>query len=165
MIAESEVVRDEFDFSDLTEIEIPVTLKYKSKGVETLLKCVLREASEDAAAKYTNALVKCTKLAGGKPSAMEGIGDLEPLLLSSCLFTVDDDPTKNNKPVPSSVLRLCPARAIKKLYAKCKEISELGENDTVESLEKQIALFTKKLAKLKAESVPNGQDSTETTSD
>lgn len=151
--------REDYDFSDLKIIEVP----FKSPDGK---RYVLREANGDVAAKYRNTLVKCTKLGPeGRPSGMEGIGELEPFLVSLCSFTVDEEPTKNNKPVSASIVRAWPSKMVKKLYAKAKEISELGEDDTIESLEKQIADLTKRLAKLRAETVPNVSDSTETTSD
>lgn len=112
----------EIDFSDLTVIEIPVNISGE--------KYFLREASGEAACNYRNAVLKCTKLGPeGKPSSMEGIASVEPLLVSLCL--VDSE----GKRVPESLVKSWPSRVVKVLYDKAKEISEL-DDDTDEDEDK-----------------------------
>ena len=101
-------------FNDLTPIEIPVSIE----GVEY----TLREASGDAACKYRNAMMACMQLADGKPVSLRGLADVEPLLVSLCLFV-----TETNKLVPLHVIKTWPSRVITPLFEKAKEISELGE--------------------------------------
>ena len=146
---------NEFDFDSLEVIEIPVKM-----GGETY---TLREASGDAAFKYRNMAMKCTKLGpDGKPSAVENIADIEPFLLSQCLFD------SKNKLVPIAKIRTWGNRTCQKLYAKVLEISELGADEDTESLEKQLKEIQAKLDKLKAkdeDSLGNEPSDTETGSD
>src|SRR4051812_878860 len=95
-------VTSAMEFDSLEPIEVPVRLGSKSY--------VLREPSEDIACKYRNALLKATKLGSdGKPTSLEGLADIEPQLVSWCLFEVTnpggDDQAKLVKPVPVSVIR------------------------------------------------------------
>jgi len=96
-------------------IEIPITI-----GGEDY---VLREASGDAGCKYRNALLACTTLTDGKPSRIEGMADVEPLLVSLCLFT------QGGRPVTVPKVRSWPSRVVKALFEKIKEISDLDEEE------------------------------------
>lgn len=133
----------DFDFNDLglREISVPI-----DGAVYTL-----REASEDAAAKYQNKLSQCTKLTDGKVSGITGpLADSQSLLVSMCLF---DD---KNRPVPQSKVRQWPSRVVKQLFEKAAEISELaGTDDTEESLQKIIAETQEKLDKLREDELGN----------
>lgn len=139
----------EFDFDSLEAIEFPV----KVDG-ETY---TLREASGDAAFKYRNAAIKCTKLGpDGKPASIENLADIEPLLISMCLFD------SKAKPVPAVKIRSWKNRVCKSLYEKILEISELGNDEDVASLEKQLAEIQAKLDKLKAKDTDLGNEPSDT---
>lgn len=140
---------EEFDY-DITPQEIPVTVGGK--------KYVLREATGDAACRYRNALLKSTKLGPeGKPSHIDGMADVEPLLVSLCLY----EKTDPERLVALHLVRSWPSRIQKALFAKVKEISELDERDTAETLEKQLAETQRKLAELKnGDAAKNSHDAT-----
>lgn len=109
------------NLDDLQPIEIPVVFK----GVNY----ILREASEDAACKYKNALFKIarpTNAEGGKVEikSLEGVVDIDVKLVSMCLFY-----TANNKNVPESELRTWPQRLVRELFKKVREISGFDEED------------------------------------
>ena len=113
---------DEFDFSGITRIEIPVTGPNGKKYI-------LKEADGAAAVKYRNAVMDGITLGEGTgdritAKKITGQASVEPLLVSLCLFDAEHD-----KPVHISVVQGWPYRVQKKLYDKVKEISELDEED------------------------------------
>ncbi len=120
---------------DLSVIEIPVNIENK--------KYILREASGAAACSYRNAMIECTQLGpDGKPTKLKGIANVEPLLVSLCLF---DD---KNKRVPVATIQSWPSRIQKTLFDKAKEISELGEEEEedIKSLKSQRAEIDERIA-------------------
>jgi hypothetical protein len=112
----------ELNFSDITPIEELVTVG-KSEYV-------LREMSGDAAVKYDNARLNCHEYKDGKLYKLRDLGDLEPLLVSLCLFTSE------GTPVSEVTVRAWPARVQRALHQRAREIS--GMVDTPQSLKKQI---------------------------
>lgn len=118
------------NLDDLQPIEIPVTFR----GVNY----VLREASEDAACKYKNALFKIAKpsqLEGGgvEIKSLEGAAELDVKLVSWCLFY-----QANNKSVPESELRTWPQRVVRQLFSKIREISGFDEEEKKPSEQQEI---------------------------
>lgn len=130
----SEIVeRDEFDFSGLEPVYVSV------KGPDGR-EYELREASGAAGKKYKNARTKGLHFAAGELSQLEGAGELEPLLVSLCLFDVTQGGAGgvSNAARPLTqpfVEKTFKARMIKKLYDKAYEISDLAEgNPTQDAL-------------------------------
>lgn len=111
-----ETTRDPYNFDEAVPAEVPVT--YKNERM------FLREASGDAAARYRNAVMKATKLTDGKVSSIDGMADVEPYLVSLCLWRKINGVESQ---VPLDVVRQMPARMVKKLYAKARSISDLDE--------------------------------------
>lgn len=138
---------DSLYFDDITSVEVPVSIGGK--------KYVLREADGDAACKYRNALLRSTKLGpDGRPSSIDGMADAEPLLVSLCLFEVyDDKGQEKRRLVLPSTIRSWPARVLKALFKKVRDISDLEERETMEDLEKRIAEDNRKLALLNGSKV------------
>jgi len=102
------------DLGDLSFIEIP----YKIGGKIYTLK----EASGDAACAYRNALFKNTELGpDGKARKIGNMADTEPLLVSWCLYDA------NGHRVAVQGVRNWPAKVVKTLFEKAKEISNLEE--------------------------------------
>jgi hypothetical protein len=95
---------------------------------------ILREANGRAAKIFNNARISGVTLEDGKPKSLSGIGDLEPLLVSLCLFG------ENDRPLTVSFVEKWPSRVVKKLYNKAREISDLDEgemeNELVTALKK-----------------------------
>lgn len=111
----------DLNFDSIERVQVEVTI-----GDD---RYVLKEATGDAACRYRNSILRATKLGPeGKPSSIDGIVDSEPLLVSLCLFTAED-----NKPVPLSTVRSWPNRIVKKLYETAEHISELKETEAGES--------------------------------
>lgn len=135
---------DPIVFDDITPIEVPVKVGQ--------LEFVLREATGESAVKYTNAKLKRLSLgADGKPSSFAGMGDLEPYLVSLCLFTAKRErPELNNQPVHEADIRAWPHKIQKKLFDIAKQISEIDQDQSKDDLEKIIADAQKRIAELDA---------------
>ncbi|MFH1328089.1 MAG: hypothetical protein ABIH76_04500 [Candidatus Bathyarchaeota archaeon] len=124
----------EIRFDDITPIEELVHIG----GIDY----VLKETSGDASVKYDNARLACYEYQDGKLVRSHGLADLEPLLISLCLF---DSAGVN---VPETVIRSWPSRIQQALYTRAKMVS--GTIETVESLEGQLKLLQKQLVELQA---------------
>lgn len=93
----------------------------------------LREASGEAAKKFSNARLARIKFSGGKADGLHDLGDLEPLLVSLCLFDL-----KTGKNIPQAVVETWPGRVVTALFNEAKKISGLEEtNVTVSKLLKK----------------------------
>lgn len=125
-----------FDEMDLAPKEVPITFQGKNY--------ILIEASEEAAVKYRNASMKAMRMEDGKLVRIEGIADVEPLLVSLCLVTAE-----GRAPISEKVIRGWPARVVKQLFDRCMEMNpDIREKPpTKESLDDQI----QKLQKLRAD--------------
>lgn len=105
----------EFDFSDLSVIEIPVSIDGKQY--------FLREADGEAEAKFRNALMEGVEIGPeGKPVRVRGSADAEPLLVHLCLW---DKAYPEGRRVPLDRVKAWPSRVVRKLFNKAKEISEI----------------------------------------
>lgn len=138
------------EFKGIELIEVP----FRFKGVEYML----READEDAACKYRNKLTASAKWGpDGKIISMGSNADVQPMLVSMCLFTKakvklrDGQQVERDVNVDEKEIRKWPTRIIRKIFEKIINISELAGDDTEESLQKEIDELTKRLDKLKAE--------------
>ena len=130
------------DFGDITPIIVPVTISGEQYE--------LREANGNVACQYRNALLKCTQLGPeGKPHKIDGMADVEPLLVSLCMYD------SGNHPVPITKVRSWPSRIVKELFNTAKKISQIDEEETVASLEKEKAAVEKRLDKLREGNDPN----------
>lgn len=131
------------NFDSLDLIQVPVSI-----GGEKYTLC---EADEAAGAAYRNARVRGAKLeeGGDVTSLPSDIGGLQALLVCRCLYYCKEDGNLGAL-VPQSTVRKWPSRIVRPLFDKVMEISELEEEeDTTESLEKQIARLEKRLMRLR----------------
>ncbi len=139
----------EFDpiVETLEEIVVPVTID----GVAY----TLHEATGEAACQYRNAAIACSRFGDkGKLAGIQGIGDLEPLLVSLCLRDAA------SKPVPQKVIRAWPARVQKRLYDTAKKISQLDETDDLETLKKQRDELDERIKEMDEGNYPNSPSAT-----
>lgn len=144
---------DELNF-DLAPQQLPVTLANDPALKGKTRKCVLREASEDAACRYRNALLRATKLGpDGKPASIDGMADADPILVHGCLFEEYEQGGETKyRPFTLKQVQDMPARVVQALCAKAKEMSKIDEGaDTAESLDKQITSLQERRARLAAE--------------
>src|SRR5438105_4562515 len=113
-------MQDTFDFADITPVVVgPFTILGKQY--------VLKEPSGDIACKYRNAMLACTELGpdGRTPKRIHGMADTEPLLVSGCLFRLDQH-SKEHAVLVTEV-RAFPDRIVKALYQKAKDIGGLDQ--------------------------------------
>ncbi len=108
---------------------------------------VLREAMGDAVVKYRNKVTSAASLSSeGKLAKVGNIADAEPGLVASCLYRVTD--TGVEELVTEQFVRNLPNRIMKRLYDTIKEISDMDEVETKESLMKQKKDIEQKLTNL-----------------
>lgn len=126
---------------DLTTNKIVVPVKID--GVEY----TLEEASGDVACKYRNRFLECTKLENGKVIGVQGTADLEPFLVSMCLWHMAEGGKKTN--VPAVTIRSWPSKIQTQLFKRAKDISGIAEEEeTIESLQKKLDAAKKKKEEL-----------------
>lgn len=114
-------MKRKLEFDSVLLITVPVTIAGKQYE--------LREASGDASAKYRNAMLACSTLGpDGKPTRMDGLADVDFLLLSLCLFDVGLGTL-----VPECEVRSWPNRICEALIDELKEISGMSEKDLEDS--------------------------------
>ena len=110
---------DELLEFDLTPIEIPVKIQ-SIDGIVT--DYVIREATGAIAGTYRDAQLACARFeTKGQPASVKGLSEVEPLLVSLCLFDSE------NKNVLKTTVKSWPSRVQKALFEKIKKISELDE--------------------------------------
>ena len=128
---------DEMCFEDDVLKEVPVRIKKT--------RYVLREASADAARQYRNAAASGAVFNQGAVTTGTRVGDVQPLLVSLCLFKVlewDDAENKalavSDTHVPLDVVLSWPESIVRPLFQRAKEISTLGEAEGDEAKAKNL---------------------------
>lgn len=152
----------ELNFDDLLPIEMPV--RHKGKQY------ILREADGEAAVLWRNANMAGSKMdVATKVVTLGGnTADVQPLLVSLCLYEADGsgklrlnkegDPDKRFL-VSLKVVKSWPERVVKSLFEHAKEISDLNEVQTKESIDEKIL---KLQGQREAMDAPNGQPASST---
>lgn len=108
----------DFDFDSIKIRKVPVRLGGK--------RYLLVEASEETACLYRDATIRAGKLGpDGRVSHMDGLARAEPLLVARCLF--EDKDGEPGKQVAEQFVLDLPARVVKPLFEKAKEISGLDK--------------------------------------
>lgn len=137
----------EFDDEALTEVIVKIgSARY-----------ILQEANGDIVVQHRNAVLAYTKYnEKGSIASISGIASAEPLLISKCLYTtVPVDKDQPDGPVVKGALaglafvNNLRHRTMKKIFNRLKEISDMNEEETVESLEKQREELTQRISELK----------------
>lgn len=137
-----EQILEELVFDSTNLIELPVRVGST--------KYVLREASGDAACKFQNARVsRYIYNDDGKLKGLRDMADLEPFLVSLCLF-MEDKAT----PISEVTIRSWPQRIQSKLFDKAKAISGLDETDDLAALQKQLDELSKRIEQVKKQESP-----------
>ena len=141
----------EIVFDSLKPVEVSVTLE----GV----KWILREATADVAVQYRNASFRSFRMEDGKLVRMDGLADIEPLVVSLCLCRCDGDGKVrldgkgNVVTVLESDIRGWKVEVMKTLFDRIKAISPgLEEKLPQETMEKTFRELAIKLAKCSASS-------------
>jgi len=130
---------DALVFDDVSLKEIPVSI--------AKIKYVLREANGKAAQAYRAATVK--GLSVSKDGTMQHLSSsmvAEHVLVSHCLFKED-----SGLGVGLDVIQSWPNRIIRPLFDRAKEISDLDDTETKESIQKEISKLQDRLEKIETE--------------
>jgi hypothetical protein len=125
----SEANKTPMVYDDLEPVVVPVTIKGQKYN--------LREALEDAAVKINNARAGAARFTGGELNRVHGVGELQPLAVSLCLFKVDAN--GGETAVSVETVKRWPTRIVKDLYDRLISISGMDEKKTVEQIDKEIA--------------------------
>lgn len=117
---------EEMMFDNLTPNEVPVRI-----GTQ---RYILREASADAARQFRNAAATGAIISEGKVQTGERVGDIQPLLVSQCLFKVDEFDEATNailkvSPVPYQMVLNWPDRVVSDLFNAIRDISPALKTD------------------------------------
>jgi hypothetical protein len=113
-----------------------------------------QEASERAAANYRGRAMECLippREEGGQPTMTSKMAHVQAMLVAECTTR---NVTGKNAVVTEEEVNDWPARVVKVVFDRLKEISDLNEADTVEALEKSRERVEAKLKKLKAQNDP-----------
>lgn len=128
ILVDNEPVVDKFDYSEYDETKTEIPVKFKKKHY------VLREATGKAARIYRNASLACIQLGPeGKPSSIRNLANVEPLLVSLCLWEKPDPKAAAVKAVTVDLVESMPAKLQKDLFESAKEISDLDEEPDVKT--------------------------------
>jgi len=156
-------MRDEFDFSDLQPIEIPVTMPSGKKYV-------LCECNEAGAAEWRNARIYGTQIEQQRDGDTQkflrlptDLGGIQSLLLSHCMFHTDSTGQMTGQRVERGTIQSWKSKITRKLYDKALEISDLKEEaETEEDIQKEIDRLNERLAKMREgdTEAKNSQDDT-----
>lgn len=118
-------------------------------------KYVLLEASGATGVDYTNSLVSgITYGENGKPQKLNGQASVQILLVGECLYKINPDTGKTFKTSVGQkwVRDTLSSRILKELFEAAKELSNIDETETAESIQKQIDTLQEKLDKKQNES-------------
>lgn len=122
-------MHDPLVFETIDLVEVPVTIGAK--------KFVLREPTADTASRFRSAAARCMKMSGDNLSSIDGIGGIEPLLVSLCLFEVDAEGFR--QAVPLGTIMTWPSKVIKPLFALAKQLGDLDEKKVTDAKNSQPA--------------------------
>lgn len=113
-------------------------------------KYVVFEASEGAATKYRNAAARSAVMTDGKVTGVQGIGEIQPLLVSECIYELKDGkvttladgvtPDPRSK-IPLATVKFWSAKTVKPLFNWIKEVSQLDEPTESPERKALLALF------------------------
>lgn len=139
-----------------------MTLKFSTQraGIEVEIddkKYALIEATGQVGVDYQNAATAAFTFGDtGQAKSVNGLANLQILLVGQCLYGINPDNGKTFKnPVGEKfVSEELPARVLKQLFEKAKEISHLDEDDSVDALKKQRDKLEERIAKKENDESP-----------
>lgn len=107
---------ESFDFDSVVTAHIPVRIDGKDY--------LLKEATGEASVKFRNACMKVMAFQDGKLSRVGDLANAEILLVALCMTDAE------GKPVSEATVKGWPAKVVKKLFLKVKEISEMDDKQS-----------------------------------
>lgn len=109
---------------DLSNLE-PITYRYQIGGKTY----ELREATGGVACQHRNRMISCASIGDdGKVRGFNNIADVEPWVVSLCLFEVTVSETTGQElftPVDEETVKNWPNKVVKRLYDDLNRVSEL----------------------------------------
>jgi hypothetical protein len=159
-------IPESLEFEILEPASVPVKIKEKGKVVNYILK----EGSSGDVIKYRDACLGAARFnEQGRPVAVVGMSEAEPLFLSLCLFRVgtNDKGVERHEKVGIQAIKAWPNPVVNKLFNIAKKISGVDEDDSEETIRNRIKADQEKLDQLlkKDDPVKNEQENTTDTSD
>jgi hypothetical protein len=143
------------EFETVERIEVPVKIAGESYS--------LREADGETAATWKSARAASIRFVKGEMVGTKGLGDLQAVLLSGCLFRVLEDDKECG--VSKKTILKWPEKVSSALYDRAMEISGLSEKgDDLETLREQRSKLDEQIEELE-ELAKNSEESTEDGSD
>ncbi len=146
------------NFDDLT----PYKEEFKYAGVTY----ELREANAGPAAAFRNKCLQETKLVDGKVSGIGNMADTELYLVSLCVFEKLSTPGAQgatHRAITVDTVKGWPCPMVLQLYDRIRDVSNLKEEETPESLKKQIKALQDRLETLERGADPSPKDSQNST--
>lgn len=129
-------------FEDISLAEMPVKIGP--------FNYILRAANGDVAAKYKNMASSLYRVnQDTKETFITGAGDLEPYLVSLCLFKVLG--IDQYETVHIAHVKNFPAKTVTKLFNAAKKLGGLEEDVSIDALKKARAELDKQIAKLEGD--------------
>lgn len=142
---------DDLIFDDISLAEKPVSIAGQSY--------ILRAANGDVAAQYKNKASSLYRVnQDTKETFVTGAGDLEPFLVSLCLFKVTGE--NSYEKVHINHVKKFPGHVITKLFNAAKKLGGLEEDVSIEALKKQRAELDKQIEALEKDALKNEQSPT-----
>lgn len=135
----------DLDFTNLEPIEIPIPY-----GSVTYY---LREASEDIHKQYRSRAMKCYDTTGVIKNP-DMAAETPQWFVAMCLFTEPGGDSK--KRVDMSIVKGMPTRIVARLFDKLRKISGMDQEETPDSLRKQIEALQKQLEELEQKGASEG---------
>lgn len=138
---------DRIDFGEL-DIEIPFSVKDEEY--------LLIEASGETAKRYQNKTVAGAKMVDGKvTTTFISAADAQFILLTGSIVT-----SEKRDFLKEELIRSWPHKITKRLFKEAKRISEINENDDLDSLVKQREELDERIAKIKENAAKNELENT-----
>ena len=127
------------------------------------VKYALKPADAGVAITFRNAQMAAIRFKGNSianftPEKLEGVADLEAILVQMCLFqvTTNNNNEENLRPVSDRFVRALPPKTLHTLFIRAKEISDLLEEEqTVEALKSTREKIDKQIESLEKDTVGN----------
>lgn len=138
----SEEVFDFTEFATIARDEKP--FEYDKKQF------VLVEADGEVTARYKAQVYANSVVVDGKFVPKSGMADVEAFLVSLCVFEIDPQAHGGRKAVTIKEVKSWPGRMVKKLFQAAKKLSQMGDEETIDSLERQRDDINDQIEKLKA---------------
>lgn len=108
---------------------------------------ILREAKGATVVEFNDMRLKATRMSDGKVVGIDGMANAEPFLVSRCLFEVDAEGKETA--ISPGVVKSFPGHVMTRLYIEAKKLSKIDEEETEETVMKEMARLQKKIVEIR----------------